>query len=750
MAQQEIENLVMTPFKGGCNTVLEAQQIPSGGYSMVQNMRNTHPGFISRKGQRKLHTTADSTNEVTTLYQFEKAKRDEKHTYAQMGDDDVLEATADPPGITTGAFGSAVFAGSDNSIPASWGNINDMLLFSNGVDQHQIYTGSLTYVNRAVVFDGAAAPTTVPTLGRDYSDQARDGLTTTAVILDSLNTIAAFECLFIMTEVPIDTLKFTVSKANGETSTLSAYYWKGSWTQVSSLSDGTATDSKTLAKTGSVTWTLPTDSYPNYMYGQCGYWYQLRVSAQLDAEVEVTKIEYTSDWQSIENVWDGTPMEVVEVQYFDSTADTYATFGAITIEIDSMTSDDRVYFATTRPICGIYADVGGKPNTTASTTINSVYYWNGAAWASAGTISDGTAGLSNSGWATFGRVTSHKRQFNENQYYAYWYYFTVDKTLNDDVIIDLYCQPYYDIDELGKGYCNAVWKNRAVYAFDQDQYLFVSAAKRPQVLNGADSAILEAGDGRANKVLAMGKFYNELMVWQEEKGKEGGCLTLFEGYSPETFGKLVLSTKIGILNSKCFAVVDGTSLSLKTTETTATLAFWLSHYGIYATDGHRMILLSADIQNYFDPLEEECIRRGYENKMWLAYDSAYNVIRVGLVSGESATKCNIFPVYDIGDQAWSFDVITQELSCMTEVVAGSGNVDIIQIAGGIDDGTIYQSNYGENDVTTKIDSFATMELNAAGREIWVREMIVRLKKNEGGCVVTPYIDGVSKSAITIA
>ena len=41
------------PFKGGCNTVLESQQISMGGYSLIQNMRDTHPGKEKRKGQRK-------------------------------------------------------------------------------------------------------------------------------------------------------------------------------------------------------------------------------------------------------------------------------------------------------------------------------------------------------------------------------------------------------------------------------------------------------------------------------------------------------------------------------------------------------------------------------------------------------------------------------------------------------------------------------------------------------------------------
>ncbi|MDP2363734.1 MAG: hypothetical protein Q8M94_08190 [Ignavibacteria bacterium] len=50
------------PFRGGAITAVEPAMIPSGGYSMIQNMRQVHSGkekgaFIKRPGQAKLHTT---------------------------------------------------------------------------------------------------------------------------------------------------------------------------------------------------------------------------------------------------------------------------------------------------------------------------------------------------------------------------------------------------------------------------------------------------------------------------------------------------------------------------------------------------------------------------------------------------------------------------------------------------------------------------------------------------------------------
>lgn len=252
-------------------------------------------------------------------------------------------------------------------------------------------------------------------------------------------------------------------------------------------------------------------------------------------------------------------------------------------------------------------------------------------------------------------------------------------------------------------------------------------------LNGDDFGILLAGDGRTNKVVAIERFHNELMVWQEEKGVEGGCLTLFQGFDPTTWGKLLLSSKVGTMNAKSVAVVDGVMTSTTTEERIKTLAFSLSRYGVTATDGKTVSLISDEIQNYFDPTEPECIRRGYEHEMWLKHDSAYNVLRIGLVSGPTATLPNIFPVFDLADKTWSFDELAQELSCMAEVASqASYTIDtitydppVIQVGGGVDDGFIYQLNVGKDDVTDAIDAFFEMELNVGGEYVQLSEIIIR-------------------------
>ena len=751
------------PFRGGAITSVEKTLIPSGSYSMVQNMRapstGKRGGLKTRPGQRKLHTTADSTNEVLSLYQFKKERVTETHTFAQMSDGDVLEATNQPPTVTTGLFGSEVFDGSASQMPASWGNIDDKMIHSNGVDQHQIYGGTLSYVEKFIVYRGTDPGTAVfeyiPTEGEDYSDEVTDGLTTTVAVLDSLSTAAAFDCLYIRTPVPAKSFTFTVGKANGNASVPTINYWKNTsvWYAVSGQGDTTDSGGATLGVTGTMSFTMPTDIIPKYLYGTSGWWYQITFSAALDSEVEISKVTYATDWQDIVNVWDGIPVDAVEVQTEGTS--TYAVNSSGAVDLDGFGAGKKIMISCSDPIEGIYIDVGSTPNAT-GTTITSLKYWTGDAMANVGTVVgetlfDWTSGMSSSGWIVFPRQTARPFEFNHSKYYAYWYELIFDTQISADVNVAIQVQPYYKISELGNGYTNCVWKDRVMYSFDRyGEYLYASRSNAPMVLNGSDYGILRAGDGRPTKIVAQRKFHNELVVFQEEKGVEGGSVTLFEGYSPTTFGKLVLSSSIGTFSNKTVAVVDGVLTSTSTDEEIKTLVFFLSRYGVCVTDGKTISIISDDIQNYFDPTKSECIRRGYEQKMWLEHDRAFNVIRIGLVSGSSATLPNIVPVFDLADKVWYFDDLAQELSCLVNVEADSGDIPIIQIAGGIDDGTVYQSNYGTNDAGTAIDAYATMEIDGEGQVINVREMILRLKGSEGGCTITPYIDEVAQTAKVIS
>ena len=720
------------PVQGGAVTVRNAAQLPFGSYSMVQNIRGKHPNFIKRPGQRKLHSTADGSNEVLSLYQFRKSRVDEKHFYAQMSDGDILEATNDPPIVTSGVFGSEVFDGSINQIPASWSNHGDKLIMSNGVDQHQIYGGTGSYIERFVVYTGDGVVPNIPKLGTDFSEVVRndrDGVAT----LSDLPTLALYGCVFICVPMPVTGFGFVISSANTTVCTTAIQYYHSStgWTAVSGLDDGTASGGIPLSQNGSMTFTAPSvaDSenaglIPRYQFGRSGFWYRVHFSDALSGAVTIKSVTFQSDFQNIVNVWDGVYIPAIECQVYDSYNERWLTYGSGSVE--HPTAATRLMVASADPIEGIYIDVGSTPNALAA-NITYIKYFNGTEFVNVSEYNDGTipveksGSFGRSGWITFSRENAQPHQFLDTQHFAYWYEVDYDSISGGPYEIST--MPYFDISELGISQCSTIWKDRAVYSFDEyGAYLYISKAGYPLVLNGSDYGILRAGDGRNNKIVNMKSYKDVLITFQEEKGVEGGCVTLFTGSTLTNISRTVLSSRIGTMNAKSVEVVESveTATADKATaleEKIATLVFFLSVKGVCVSNSYTISIISDDIQNYFDPTKPESIRRGYEDKMLLKYDSAHGVLRLGLVTGSLATKPNVFPVYDLKDKTWSFDVLGQNLSCLTECEAGSGNIPTLQIAGGQEDGTVYQLNYGLNDVNEAVDSYAQMELNLNGEII---------------------------------
>lgn len=753
---RKMSDIKAYPLRGGMNTVLDRTQLPYGAFSNIENLRPTHPGFKKRGGMSRYNTTPYSTSRIVALYQYRKARVDSKYFLIQAGDGKLVANTgATMPPATTTTLGTAIHTGStgSNMFPASFCNVDDHLIYSNCLDQHQIFRGESTYVDSFIVKTGTTTLATIPDQGEDYSTEVRNSSSSHVAVLDGLDTAANKEYFFIRTVVPAASFTVTMNAVNGTASTLSVYYWKNdsTWAAVSGLSDGTETGGDTtLAQSGDITFTAPTDEQSRFMYGRTGFWYRFQVSAALDAEVEITSVTYEDTVQDLQNVWDGVPVDPVEVQVEGSTQ--WDTYGAGAVNLGGLTGGKKIVLIATDPIEGIFADPGSTPNDT-GTTISSLKYWDGAAFTTVGTVVDESEGFQQAGWITFPRKAAQPSQFNSSQYYGYLYEIVCSTDIAATCVVAFQTMPYFDINEFGiVGKTCATWKNRAAYSFGQyGEYLYLSATGRPMVLNGSDFGIVQVGDGRPNEIVATRRFQNELMVWQEEKGIEGGCVTIIEGYSPSTWGRLVLTSKIGCVNASSVAVVDGVLTATKTEEKLKTIAFWISRYGICATDGRVVSIISDDIGNYFDPSESTCIRRGYEHAHWLAHDSADNVLRVGLVTGSSIFP-NTFLVFDLVDKTWSFDTYhtnASRIGCFAEIEAhsdGTVKTPVVQYTGGFDDGTVYRVNTGNDDTnaagtTLAIESDVQMEMNGEGRVLFLDEAVVNMAAQAAGDLTLYLYEG---------
>jgi len=739
-------------FDGGVITVKPPALLPFGSWSQMVNVKKWHPGIQIRGGMTPLFSDSElepgsSGPGIMTLYQFSKGERHEIHTYAQTVEGKVIQFSNNPPIVTTGYLGGVIFTTSGNpndQVSASWSDNRDVLVFSNGVDQHQLYPGQNQKIGAFIKYENPfTLPTRIPENGKDFTDLV---LENNGIFATTYIDYNATEAMFIMTPLPANVFSWILNApatGSNPSNSLRVRYINtaGDWAVVPGFIDSTYASGKSWGQSGNMQWTHPTDEAPTYMFGQSGYWYKIDLNNSFPwaiNDIKPLQITYSGGWRPMDNVWDGILVDVVEAQLYDQSLNTYDTYPASTINISLMTNLDKLYIGTADPAYGFYIDVGDTPNTT-GTSVITVKKSDGDFFNSVVGLEDQTLAFKKSGFISWKKDdAAFKTQFNGQQGYLYWYEIGVNATTADNIIISaLYLPQTYMGKEFGtSGICNSVWKNRSVFTnsiFDRD--IYVSANGRPNVLNGLDFAILEPGDGRRNRTCCIKKFHNEIIAWQIEKGRDGGCTTLFEGYSPSTFGKLVLSSQVGTFNAQSAVVIDGATTTTKNDDKFQTMAYWISHYGIFMTDGRVVTMVSQDIQNYFDnDFVNDCIRIGYEEKMWVEHDVDRGVLRFGLVSGPVAEAPNIFPIFDLEDGTWSFDTFGRQgirlscaLQCESETnILADGQTPIIHI-GATEEGGVHLLNKGFVDYDRDVSLSLTMELNHVGFLLNLREIILRTR-----------------------
>lgn len=753
----ELNKRGVSPVASGVNTDWDKAQLPLGVYSNVANVRLNGPGFRLRPGLTRHHTT--DLGNVMSLFSY----GDGDKFYAQDVLGDVYEATNNPPATTTGAFGTIVIdksALATNSsgpiLPGSWSVYREHIVFSEGAIQHLINPG-VDAKPLAVFFKAATAAAfalneRIMEGGVDITDDVIDPESSKTSSLLTF-TVADEDALYICTEFPATSFIFDIETVPAGSKTMVFQFMNGDeWvTQSTGVTDGTsawATDGTFVATMAG----RATDGTERatVMFGTSGYWYRFELgSDDATPDVSFNSILYAGDFRPLENVMVSTPEFVVEAQV-QTAAGEYETYAASTINIGDLVIGDYIYFATPRKPWALYASTGATPNTTASTSISAIELWNGSAFGAVTDVEDATNGLANPGYISWDRTaqTLQKRAWNNSLNHMYWGRIKFDKAIAADVILSLSYLTYNDIAEFGQGgKVSTVWKDRGVFTFSKfSKDLYVSKKWRLNILNGDDSAILSPGDGRYHDVTAALPYYNELMVFQEEKGSLGGCITLFEGYSPDTFGKLVLSTRLGTFSQQSVCIIDASTQTTRSTDVTQTQVGFISKYGVFLTDGRTIQVISGPINNYFDPENSEYIQTSFVDgdcPHWLAYDRANNCLRLGIRTIQATGNApDIYPVFHLDTSEWTFDIFpNQYITAFVEVTAASGNVDSLQYAAGIDKNVedlnlVYRcvagQDYDEHSDGTKqaVMGELQMEFSDGSNYLNIKELSLRSSSNE--------------------
>jgi hypothetical protein len=473
---------------------------------------------------------------------------------------------------------------------------------------------------------------------------------------------------------PLDGFKLYVGTANTDTSTMAVYYWNGSaWTQVSNLTDNTASGGKSIAATGTVTFTTTKlTAKIKYIDGVLVYWYKVYVDT-VSAGTSVYHATVSTPFQPIKDTWDGVPrlidsfqiyagsplayvewtLNVRENEYVSTDAGTYATANSLA------TGTEYIVCGFTERMTGVnFKFVSAKGNDTAG-TVASVFYWSGTAWTTVGDIDDGTidGGISfaKSGAMTWDAPasTSEFVQSISNDANLYYYKFTFSKTFGTDVAV-------YHINgipvqtDVGSYKFPAFANDRLWLCCDRkgrQNTAICSTQGTSSVFNGDDTVEFEFGDktdlmGMAWLFSSVGSsLYNVMMFF---KRNETWAL-IGDNLEEWTQGKYRVSSVVGCVAPHTIQVIDIGPQQAQTLN--RNVVIWQAHDGIYMSDGRSPIKISGDIDDKFDPRATGSINtaRAHQSvSFWDKYNKCYH----WLWKSGSSTTCDQEWVFDFDKTGW--------------------------------------------------------------------------------------------------
>ena len=226
------------------------------------------------------------------------------------------------------------------------------------------------------------------------------GGATVAYVDDVMVYAAGKPSWFVMSTRPLQGVKFYIETANSVKSILDAYYWNGSsFTAVSSGSDGTSSGSIALAQTGTYSFTSTvTTAKPYHFQGDYLYCYLFSLSV---GTAEIEHITADAPFQNIVDLWDGIPRQPISFQVWRNEEDKFqdftlevnaASYEALpyVAQLDGLGENDYIVAMFDERMSALNFDfMAGWVNENADLN-PTIYYWNGSAYTTVGTLKDDT------------------------------------------------------------------------------------------------------------------------------------------------------------------------------------------------------------------------------------------------------------------------------------------------------------------------------------------------------------------------
>lgn len=598
---------------GEYHGVMPATLLPPGWICDGKNMRKVSQGgaWKPRQGCSLHNTTAlESGAEIKSLHHYKNPISSDEHFIAQVNSKLVKESASDklPPTQDT-SFGTSLGV-SVGTTPGFSACVGEYFFYADGSGKPLAWGGDTPRVKGAVCWDNSESQY------QDLSMKVIDGRDDTYGVIGS----EASDYLIVITQLPVSAVTFDFSTVNSNAATLSVHAWRsGSWSAVSSLSDGTSSGGATFAQDGTVSWTADASDDMRAYANNFGFTYKFSWSGALSSALKIISLTCTQAMGYLENKWDGVVNWASGCRFFDQSVGEYQEcLGKVSNESTSMyvdiseaTTSDYLYVKTAEPAGGIGIAVVLDYTNTAAAKIDLVEYWNGSAWTSvavAGSYVDrtldvaGDSSFAQTGFIEFDSVEfdQQRRTLGADTIPGFWYRLSWDGTLSTDVRI--YAVLYYPRPESIPTYKGCVeFKNRLMLWGDP-QYpnrLRFSAMDKPFSFSGMDSGWTEAF-GAQDEILGAVKFYNELIVFKKDS------IWMLEGDGPPTFGTLKITDKVGLASPKSFQLSEvGFPATHK--DEPMTIVIWQDTDGVYTFDGRKPKKESYAVDQFFNPESSDCI-----------------------------------------------------------------------------------------------------------------------------------------------
>lgn len=496
------------------------------------------------------------------------------------------------------------------------------------------------------------------------SNSARN--TDTFEILTEVYSTSTLACyMYVGSTRPLKGMKFYIGTANTSASAMTLFYWNGSvWTAVSSLVDNTSASSKSLAVTGTITFTS-TDSLAKakVIDGTQAYWYKIVVSS-VSANTAIYYATVDAPFQTVKDIWDG--MDRSTYSFKTNNAGTWAEYttnvyedlydsadDGTFAELDSLpTSTGYIMSGFSERQTAMFINVVSNKVNTTSNTILTVKYWNGSAWTSVGSIEDGTSegaiSLAKGGLISWTPPDKNLEYTTEigNEIPLYYYRLEFSQTLSSDV--QIYYVAGISAQKEIKAYSFPVYAGNSVWLFSEQagykNKFIVSAAGTVDVWNGDGS--IEGYIGNESDVIAGASMYVNFssnlyeVVIACKQSETWMLVPTGEG----TLQQFMISSTIGCVAPGTMKTVNigmGEELDLS-----KNVVVWQGADGLYMFDGKGITRISEDIQDVFSS-----INRSKTDASSSFSDIANQTYHWCFASG-SSTTLNEEYVYDKKRNKW--------------------------------------------------------------------------------------------------